>query len=261
MTDGWLGGDGAQEANDVFASAYDDFNYRYQNTQWTERLLQRARAAGLREDQDHLLDVACGTGLSLIPMLRRGFAVTGCDISKEMLDKARAKVETAARLEQADMRDLPRFGSFDLVWAINDPVNYLLSDAELRAALRGMAQNLRSDGVLLFDVNTVHTYRTFFAERFEVKVRKRHMVWSGRNDATTFEAGEFAEARFEVIGEKGTTHVHRQRHFPQAQVLAAISAVDLRCVDVFGVSEPDGEFSQPLDEEAHTKAVYLCVPR
>ena len=39
-------------------------------------------------------------------------------------------------------------------------------------------------------------------------------------------------------------------------MLAAIDAAGLRCVEVYG--ELEGELSTPLDEETHSKAVYLC---
>ncbi|HEU5105903.1 MAG TPA: class I SAM-dependent methyltransferase [Solirubrobacterales bacterium] len=256
MEQSWPGGDGARQTNDAFASAYDDFNLRYRNVQWTSRLLARARAAGLKGNR--LLDVACGTGHSLIPMLRWKFEVTGCDVSAEMLARAKDKIGNAARLEQADMRDLPIFGSFDLVWALNDPLNYLLADEELRSTLAGMASNLDREGFLIFDVNTINTYRTFFAQTLEVKARNRRLIWRGLNDPDTFQPGDFAEAQFEAVGEQNSAHVHRQRHFPAAQVLDAIKGSSLKCVEFFGVSEPEGNFEGPLDEDRHTKAVYLC---
>jgi SAM-dependent methyltransferase len=257
LTEGWLGGDTAQESNDFFASAYDDFNYRYQNTQWTGRLLRRAEAAGL--SGDHLLDVACGTGLSFIPMLRRGWAVTACDISKEMLEIARSKVGDQVTLLQADMRELPVLGAFDLVWALNHPLNYLLSSEEFDAAITGMARNLKPGGILVFDVNTLATYRTFFADEFQVEVRGRKLVWSGRNRSETFMPGSFAEARFEAVGEPNSVHVHRQCHFPEGEVMDTLTSAGLNVIEVLGVSEPDGDLSTPLDEEAHTKAVYVCA--
>lgn len=257
MTDGWLGGDIAEETNDLFASAYDDFNYRYQNTQWTGRLLERAEAAGL--EGNRLLDVACGTGLSFIPMLRRGWTVTACDISAEMLQIARSKVGDSMTLAKADMRELPVFGRFDLVWALNDPLNYLLSRQELVAALVGMRNNLDAGGVLLFDVNTLATYRSFFADEIPVEVKRRRLVWSGQTRPEAVEPGLFAEARFEAVGEAGSAHVHRQRHFPEKEVLEALSLARLRPVEILGVSEPDGQLLAPLDEDSHTKAVYICV--
>jgi SAM-dependent methyltransferase len=259
VTDGWLGGDTARETNDRFASAYDDFNHlRYRNTRWTGRLLGRAEAAGL--EGNHLLDVACGTGLSFIPMLRRGWSVTACDISSEMLNIAREKVGDLVPLHRADVRELPTFGSFDLVWAINDPLNYLLSKEELDAGLVGMSRNLKPGGVLIFDLNTIYTYRTFFSDEFQIKSKRRHFIWSGREHPGAVKPGLIAEARFEAVGEPASVHIHRQRHFPESVVLASVEAADLKVVEVLGVSEPEGELSAPLNEEVDTKAVYVCKP-
>jgi SAM-dependent methyltransferase len=256
MGDDWSGGNLAEEANDIFARFYDEFNYRYRNTQWTGRLLNWAKSDGLRGDR--LLDVACGTGHSAIPMHRRGWKVTGCDISSEMLAIAREKLPEAVRLEQADVRQLPVFGSFDLVWALNDPLNYLLSQEELRAALKGMADNLAPQGTLIFDLNTLETYRTFFSEELEVEVGGRHLVWSGLAPGRSFESGDKAQAKFEVTGEAGTAHVHNSRHFPIEQVFEATSAAGLDCQDLRGVTEPEGNLVVPMDEDEHAKAVYLC---
>lgn len=256
MTDGWLGGDLARETNDLFAHAYDDFNCRYQNTRWTARLLEQAQKAGL--SGDHLLDVGCGTGLSFIPMLRRGWSVTACDISPEMVELARKKVGDLAVLRRADMRELPVFGRFDLVWALKEAVNYLLSEQELRAALMGMRANLAPEGVLLFDVNTLATYRRCFAEQVEVQVRGRRLVWTGRMRSETVQPGLIAEARFEAIGEPESVHMHHQRHFPESVVLEAVDAVGLKCVGILGASDPEGNLSDPLDEEVHSKGVYVC---
>lgn len=256
MDDGWSGGNYAKEANDMFAGAYDDFNYRYRNTQWTGRLLEWAKSAGLQGHQ--LLDVACGTGHSAIPMLRRGWTVTGCDISSEMLAIAKEKLPKRVKLEQADMRQLPVFGSFDLVWALNDPLNYLLSDEEFKAALKGLSSNLAPWGILIFDVNTVETYRTFFSEVLEVEVGRRRLVWNGLGPGNSFAPGDKAEAEVEVIGEPGTAHIHHSRHFPMEDVLDAVAAAGLVCEGVRGVTEPEGNLVSPLDEGAHAKAVYLC---
>ena len=175
-----------------------------------------------------------------------------------MLEIARSKVGDQVTLLRADMRELPLLGAFDLVWALNDPLNYLLSREEFDAAISGMARNLKPGGILVFDVNTLATYRTFFADEFQVEVKGRKLVWSGRNGSKTFTPGSFAEARFEAVGEPGSVHVHRQRHFPEREVLEALVAADLTVAEVLGVSEPEGNLSAPLDEESHTKAVYVC---
>src|SRR5438445_9097917 len=101
---------------------------------------QLARRHGLRGSR--LLDVACGTGKSLEPFVRRGFTAVGCDLSTPMLDVAAAKLGPPVRLERHDLRELPRLGAFDLVCCLDDALNYLLPSDELGAALAGLAANL-----------------------------------------------------------------------------------------------------------------------
>jgi len=257
MTDGWLGGDFAQETNDRFSVAYDQFNVGYMNVQWTGRLLEKAQVAGLPEGR-RLLDVGCGTGLSSIPMLDRGWSVVGCDVSSAMVAVARGKIpgNELAEFLVADARDLPRLGAFDLVWAVNDCLNYLLSSCELDSALRGMRRNLRSGGVVLFDLNTFDSYRTYFAEVITVEHEGQSMRWDGRVEAARAEPGLIAEARFEIEGEPDSVHVHRQRHFSETVVRGAIQSAGLELVAVYG--ELEGELDGALDEDVHSKAVYIC---
>jgi SAM-dependent methyltransferase len=250
----WSAGDTVRETYDAFAPVYDEFNSGYLYEQWTGRLLGKAEAAGMGGKR--LLDVACGTGLSSIPMLDRGWTVTGCDISPAMLALAREKVGDRVELLEADMRELPDLGEFDLIWAINDPLNYLLSTEELEATFDGMRRNLAPDGIALFDVNTLVTYRNFFSREIVVEGDGRRLVWSGQQTAAEIAPGMFAEARFDSSGDAAVTHVHRQRHFGELEMLAALDASGLRCVSVFG--ELEGVLSPGVDENLHTKSIYLC---
>jgi SAM-dependent methyltransferase len=255
----------AERAYEAIASVYDDFTAHHNYELWLGNLLPELRRHGLRGRR--LLDVGCGTGKSFLPMLEQGWEVTGCDISASMLELARAKAGDAVRLSVADMRKLPVFGEFDLVWALDDAVNYLLSGEELGRALSGMRANLVPGGLLMFDVNTLRAYRSFFAETEIVETEGRRLVWRGqaRPDAPP---GSICEARFEVetVGggapegggvEEVETHLHRQRHFPEAEVLALLEGAGLECLDVFGHGF-DAVLEQPLDELVHTKAVYMA---
>ncbi len=245
----------AKDTYEAFAATYDDFNHRYMYERWTGKLLERAEAAGLQGRR--LLDVGCGTGLSFISQLERGYEVCGCDISPAMLGQARGRVGTAIPLHVADMRALPRLGEFDLVWAVNDAINYLLHPAELQASLAGMKRNLAPEGVVLFDLNTLGAYRSFFAEETVVERDGRRMVWHGLGSTDgDGDPGSIFEARLDGEGPGVEPHTHRQRHFPEAEVLDAIEAAGLRCVEVTG--ERDGMLERGLDEGAHTKAVYVC---
>lgn len=249
----------AEIAYEAIAPVYDDFTAGYDAETWLELLLSKLEARGLK-GPGQLLDVGCGTGNSFMPMLDRGWQVTGCDISAAMVELARAKAGERVELSVADMRKLPVFGAFDLVWALDDAVNYLLSDEELALALRGLRANLAPGGLLLFDLNTLHAYRGFFAETAVVEKDGRRLVWRGQASPET-PPGSISEARFEVEGngegDPVETHVHRQRHFPETEALAAMERAGLECLDVFGQGT-DGVPVKPLEELTHTKAVYIA---
>jgi SAM-dependent methyltransferase len=228
---------------------------------WLGGLLPHLKRLGLRGDR--LLDVACGTGKSFIPMLNRGWRVTACDISPAMVELARRKVGPEVALSVADMRELPVFGEFDLVWCLDDAVNYLLSGEELEQALKGMHANLGPEGLLMFDVNTLDAYRTFFAEEVIVERDGQRLVWKGRA-AKDVGPGSISEASFEVLppAEEGdeplvAPEMHRQRHFPEAEVLEKLELAGLECLEVFGHGE-DAVLKQPLLDLVHSKAVYLA---
>lgn len=253
------GAEWAKCAYEGTAVAYDDFTAHHEDEAWLADLLVLLKHHGLRGNR--LLDVGCGTGKSFVPMLPLGWEVTGCDISPSMLELAREKAGEAARLEIADMLTLPKFGEFDLVWALDDTINYLLSTEELRQALAGMRQNLGRAGLLLFDVNTLLAYRTFFAETTVVERQGRQLVWRGLA-APDVRSGSTCESCLEVVSEEegakpGEALVHRQRHFPQAEVLTTLERAGLECLDTYGIYT-DGIRKQPLDESIHTKAIYIA---
>jgi SAM-dependent methyltransferase len=250
----------AEIAYEAIAPVYDNFTAHHDHRLWLGNLLPKLERHGLAGRR--LLDVGCGTGKSFIPMLERGWDVAACDISASMVELARAKVGDGAELSVADMRALPSFGEFDLVWCVDDAVNYLLSGRELEQALGGMRRNLGASGLLMFDVNALSSYRTFFGEEVTVERDGRRLVWRGLAKADV-EPGSISEASFEVEPLNGSDgppippQMHRQRHFPEAEVLAALESTGLECLDVFGLGF-DAIPQQPLDEVEHSKAVYIA---
>ena len=249
---------GAEEAYEALAPAYDDFTAHHDYELWLGNLLPIARGHGLSGRR--LLDVGCGTGKSFLPMLARGWEVTACDLSPSMLELARAKAGGAVELSVADMRELPVYGEFDLVWCLDDAVNYLLSGEELERALSGMRTNMAPGGLLMFDVNCLQAYRTFFAEEQRVERGGRRLHWQGQGSPDAA-PGTISEARIEGESVNGgmplQAHVHRQRHFPEAEVRARLAAAGLECVDIVGHGH-DAVPKRPVEELAHAKAVYFA---
>lgn len=248
---GETGGVWAHRTYEAMAPVYDDFTGHYESEAWIADLVKLLELHGLTGKR--LLDVGCGTGTSFLPMLAQGWEVSGCDISTAMLSLAREKAGEAVRLSVADMLDLPKLGEFDLVWALDDAINYLLSPGELERALTGMRTNLAPTGLLLFDVNELQAYRTFFAETTVVESGGRRLIWRGLASADA-PPGSICESQMEIA--PGEVLTHRQRHFPEAEVLEALKGAGLECLDVYGHGL-DGIPTQPL-EPTHTKAIYIA---
>jgi SAM-dependent methyltransferase len=249
----------AAEAYERLAPFYDELTREHNYETWTSALEGAALRFGVGGRR--LLDVACGTGKSFLPFLRRGYAVTAFDVSAEMAALAAAKAP-GANVFVADVRTLERLGSFDLITWLDDSVNYLLDQGELEAALGSLAANLAPDGVLVFDVNTLSTYRTTFARDLTLEGPGLFLAWRGGCEGAE-EPGCLAELVVEGFSEvdpgvyERVTTRHLQRHHARPVVEAALAAAGLAAVAVFG-QLPDGSLDERAGELDHHKLVYLA---
>src|SRR5690554_1757324 len=93
-----------------------------------------------------ILDLGCGTGNLTIPLAQRGYAVSGVDLSAEMVAVAEAKAESiglSIPFLVQDMRALALPNTnFDLIFSACDGVNYLLTEDELFRMFRGVLGHL-----------------------------------------------------------------------------------------------------------------------
>jgi ubiquinone/menaquinone biosynthesis C-methylase UbiE len=246
-------------AYESLAPWYDAFTAGSDYEAWTAHAMALAGTYGLSGTR--LLDVACGTGQSFMPFVERGFEVTGCDSSAAMLARAATKAPDVALVE-ADMRDLPELGRFDLVTCFDDSLNHLLEPDELAAALASMARNLDESGLILFDLNTLLAYRTTFAVDAVSTHERVTFLWRGGSSPDA-PPGCQASARIDVFAERcdglfeRTASEHRQRHFPPHLVTALIERAGLDCLGVHGVLD-DGSHVSEADESRQLKVMYVA---
>jgi SAM-dependent methyltransferase len=245
-------------AYDALAPSYDLLTAEYDHARWIGALLDWACKHGLRGRR--ALDVACGTGKSFVPLLEAGFEVLACDESRGMLAIAATKVPDPRAVLCHDMRSLPVLGSFDLITCIDDALNHLLTEDEVRDALASMAHNLAAAGLLAFDVNTLATYRTAFASHEVFDVEDHTFEWRGLAQRD-FAAGGVAQLEVDVVAAgRRTTSVHLERHYPVAAIEALAADAGLEIVDRRGQS-PGVVLHPDIDEQRHSKALFLARRR
>jgi SAM-dependent methyltransferase len=249
-------------AYERLAPFYDELTREHDYEAWTGHLERAARRAGLRGRR--LLDAACGTGKSFMPFLGRGYEVMAFDVSPEMVALARAKAPEADLFVE-DLRSLPAVGEFDLITCLDDSLNYLTGDGELDLALAGLARNLAPGGVLVFDLNTISTYRTAFARDTTLDGGGVFLAWRG-GCSDSERPGCIATLTVEAFRAGGSGHwervtsIHRQRHHTRPEVERALATAGLAATGVFG-QLPDGSLDPAPSEEAHHKLVYLARPQ
>jgi len=104
----------------------------------------------VRSGRRRVLEPACGSGRLMVEMARRGWTVTGFDLSRPMLDYARGRLAEEGlkgRLVEADMSDFSLRGKFDLAHCLVSTFKYLASEEAASAHLAGVARALAPGGV------------------------------------------------------------------------------------------------------------------
>ena len=104
-----------------------------------------------------ILDLGCGSGKGALELGRRGFAVTGIDISLVAIEHARdqaAREGFSIRFEQGDIAKPLPFpeSSFDAV--ISNLTLHMFAEAAAHRAVAECHRCLRTGGLLLFHVNS-----------------------------------------------------------------------------------------------------------
>jgi 2-polyprenyl-3-methyl-5-hydroxy-6-metoxy-1,4-benzoquinol methylase len=100
-----------------------------------------------------ILDIGCGTGRHSIELAKRGYSVTGIDLSESLLARAREKAEALdLRVDfwRHDARDLPFNNEFDLAIMMCEGAFPLMETDEMNyEILKGAVRSLKRRGKLI----------------------------------------------------------------------------------------------------------------
>lgn len=198
-----------------------------------------------------ILDMGCGTGRHSIELAKRGFRVTGVDISEGMLNEARRKAEgldiTWVHADATGV--LPLEGTFDaaislceggfgLIGQKEDPEEHDL------AILRNIATHLKSGAPFL--LTAMNGYAV-------IRQMKDELVAEGRFDPATM----LSNYEDEWSLPEGVRVIKiRERLFIPPEMVRLLREAGLRCDRVFGGTAGSwGQRPLSLDE---VEAMYVC---
>ncbi|HNH10835.1 MAG TPA: class I SAM-dependent methyltransferase [Leptospiraceae bacterium] len=130
----------------------------------TEHLIQLTGISPPAE----VLDIACGSGRHSIPFARRGFKVTGIDITESYLHRAENfAVESGENIEfiRSDMLHFSRQSAFDLIIVLYSSFGFFAEQNDDSKFLENMFDSLNRNGQLILDLkNREYVRDNFIAE-------------------------------------------------------------------------------------------------
>ncbi len=110
-----------------------------------------AAAVAQLRDGDWALDLCCGAGRHLVTLQQLTRRLAGVDYSSALLALARERVDASVGLARADMRALPFFTAFDVVFSFFTSFGYFMEDQDNFQSARNMAQALKPGGRFFLD--------------------------------------------------------------------------------------------------------------
>lgn len=134
-----------------FNSPYYHILYRHRDEQDAAHFLDNIIAFLNFNSRHKILDLACGKGRHSIYLNKKGYDVTGVDLSESNIRKANIYANNRLHFIQRDMRQLLFKKEFDFVLNLFTSFGYFEDDKENEKVIKQVAKALNDGGVLFLD--------------------------------------------------------------------------------------------------------------
>lgn len=193
-----------------------------------------------------ILDIGCGTGRHSIELAKRGYQITGVDLSESMLQRAREKAikaNVSVNFRQGDARNLPFETEFDLVIMICEGAFPLMETDEMNfQILQNAAKALKPEGKLIFT-----TLNGLFPLFHSVKdfLESNSVEGNATYAENTFDLMTFRDYNVtSFTDDDGIVHQtdSNERYYVPSELTWLLKSLGFRKIDIFGARL--GEFNR-----------------
>ena len=178
---------------------------------------------------DKIMDMPCGRGRHAVYLNKKGYAVTGIDLSVENIKYASKFSNDTLEFYEHDMRDVYKSHYYDYVLNLFTSFGYFEEEADNVKVIKGAAQALVSGGKLIIDfmntnrvINSLVTSETIKVENILFNLKRN------------FEDGFIVKKiNFQADGRKYEFE-EKVKAITKDEFLAYFKRVGLMLEDVFG---------------------------
>lgn len=206
-----------------------------------------------------ILDIGCGTGRHSIELSKRGYTVTGIDLSESLLRKAKEKASEQnlqIDFQKHDARKLPFLNEFDLVIMLCEGAFPLMETDEMNfQILRSAATALKPKGKLIFTtLNGLFPLFHSIKEFLDSETKEGNTTTSNHSfDLMTFRDHNITR----VVDDTGNIKELKcnERYYVPSEITWLLKTLNFKTIDIFGAKQ--GAFTR--DDKLTTEDFEMLV--
>jgi ubiquinone/menaquinone biosynthesis C-methylase UbiE len=208
-----------------------------------------------------ILDIGCGTGRHAVELAKRGYTVTGVDLSESQLQRAREKAAEAGvaiQWEQGDARSLKFQNEYEVALNICEGGFALMETDEMNfSILQGTARALKSGGkYIVTTLNAlfplVHSLEEFMNANAVAGTSSRHAF-----DTMTLRD----HSTFEVADDDGRIRILQcnERYYMPSEITWMMQSLHFSKIEIFGCQVGNFSRSMPLTPHEYEMLVIATM--
>lgn len=224
-----------------YESLFENYGQKYDNESFTQGAVGECDFIEQEIDHDRslrILDIGCGTGRHSIELAKRGYNVTGIDLSESQLERAREKAREqnlSIDFRKHDARALPFENEFDVAIMLCEGGFPLMETDEMNfEILRNATISLKGKGKLIFTTLNGLFPLYHSVEEFHDSTREE-------GDATyrsnTFDLMTFRDHNVtEVVDDSGNKKILEcnERYYVPCEITWLLKTLGYGKIEIFG---------------------------
>ena len=200
-----------------------------------------------------IVDVGCGTGRHSIELTKRGYRITGIDLSESQLARAKVKAKQLhleIDFQQHDARQLPFEGEFDAAIMLCEGAFPLMETDEMNfEILENVTRALKGNGKFIFTTlnGLLPLYHSVEKSRESTSQKANATYQSQSFDLMTFR--DYNTHEFEDDAGNKLTLDCNERYYVPSEITWILKTLGYKKIDIFGAKLGAYSRKDPLTPE------------